>query len=101
MEKFHEGPHKYKRLLLGKRDYYVYRCMREGCTHFIQLKLAIGRETLCWGSSPDCLGKTFITDENIELKTVRPLCEKCKEWKREQKEVFATIPMIEEGEDDD
>lgn len=97
----HDGPHKYKRILLGKNEYYVYKCMIPGCNHYIQAALATGRETVCWGVSPSCDGTLFISDENIELRTVRPICNKCKEWKKEQREVFATIPMIEEGDEED
>lgn len=97
----YDHTHKYKRILLGKNDYYVYRCMIPGCNHYIQMEAAVGRETICWGVAPDCLGKLFITEKNIELKTVHPICEKCKEYKREKVALFQTIPMIEGEEEND
>jgi hypothetical protein len=87
--------HKYKKILIGKKDYYVYKCVQNGCAHYLPLKAAIGRQTVCWGQGPDCKGFTFITEKNVELKTLHPMCEPCREWRKEQRESLQTIPMIE------
>ena len=52
----HQGPHKYKRLKMGRgKDYIVFRCDIPGCPHYVPRDLVTGRETICW----KC-GKTFI-----------------------------------------
>lgn len=92
--------HKYKKILIGSKDYYVYKCMINGCSHYLPLKAAIGRESICWGGSPDsCEGVTYITEENVKLMTLHPVCEPCRLWRKEQKELLSTIPII-EGEEE-
>lgn len=86
--------HKYKRILIGKKDYYVYKCMLSGCPHHVQVQAAIGRESVCWGC-----GKTItITQNDLDVKKVRPICEDCKEYRRIKKEQLVSVPEFDEFE---
>jgi len=66
--------HQYMRVTLGK-DYVVFRCMKPGCTHYIDIKLAPNRLCECNRcGEPMVLGK-------YAMSLVRPHCDNCIEKK--------------------
>ena len=86
--------HKYQRILLGakkiaKKDGKRYiercagteymKCMFPGCSHFILLELAIGRESICWA----CEDVLILNKENMTR--TKPTHKDC----RRKKEIAA------------
>ncbi len=55
--------HKYVKVTLGRNnDYYLYKCIKAGCSHNIQPVLMIGVEAECY----DC-GDKFTIDSKSDL----------------------------------
>ena len=72
MARSQEHAHKYRKITLGKKGTFVImRCMLPKCTHHVPLKLAEGRETICWGCS-----KRFVLGPK-NLRQEKPRCDNC------------------------
>ena len=61
--------HKYKRVVLSRNKYSVYKCVN--CPHYVPEPLVIGRECECW-----VCGNTFLMTRHSLL--LKPRCENCK-----------------------
>lgn len=71
-----EHLHRYKRVNIsgfGKPKFYVYKCTKQGCSHFIQKPLVIGREAECG----KCGNRFIMTAEAATLAI--PRCINCKQ----------------------
>jgi hypothetical protein len=76
--------HKYQRLTWPSGKAY-YKCMEPNCPHYLPVaELAIGRESLCWGFL--CNNLVLITKDDIIRKTQNPMCDECKEKRKERRE---------------
>src|SRR6266498_1358996 len=79
----HSGPHKYKRIKWKSREgsgepYIIFKCMLQGCTHYVPRDVVIGNETLCW----KC-GKAFqMTPASVYL--AKPHCLSCTKGKKDR-----------------
>lgn len=62
--------HKYKKEKLG-HDYYIYRCMQPDCAHYLPVRLAIGRISICWR----CGAGFLMTGKHTKL--TKPHCDEC------------------------
>jgi hypothetical protein len=62
--------HKYKKELLG-HDWAVFRCVLPDCPHYVPLRLAIGRISLCWR----CGAGFVMTGKHTKL--TKPHCDEC------------------------
>ncbi len=66
-----------------------YKCMSTGCGHYLPtLVLIIGRESLCWGG---CNRLVEITREMVNDKIKHPMCDKCKEERKERRAALAEV----------
>lgn len=63
--------HKYKKILWGKSETPVWRCMLDNCPHYLHAGHIEGKRSICW----KC-GRPFIIDRTI-LNRVRPKCSSC------------------------
>lgn len=61
--------HKYKKISLGETP--VYRCMAEGCTHYLRPELVQGQRTICWR----CGAAVIMTGQMA--KQTKPHCREC------------------------
>jgi hypothetical protein len=82
--------HKYERRRLGQwktKGHEIYRCAIPGCNHYmIDMDALIGRFSLCWG---DCGNLVEMTRYLVNSeKRKRPLCDACKQLKKENLEKF-------------
>lgn len=71
IHRLHRTQHGWRRDSLGKRTdkpYYVMKCVLSGCKYFIDVELALSRETLC-----NYCDNVF-TLERRHLDLVRPHC---------------------------
>ena len=82
----HDGPHKYEKAFYGKNDTVIYRCVLPNCPHFLNPTLVPGRISLCWGT---CNGEVMITKEDIVEGRRHPMCDRCREERRERRESLA------------
>lgn len=91
--------HKYKRMSVGRKGHEIYKCMLPGCAHYLPyVELAIGRLSQCWG----CNSPIELTQDMVgNLKTIRPVCENCKELRKAQRLALAAVPMSEDEQGDD
>lgn len=70
--------HRYKKKNIGaEKDYFVYFCLKQGCTHYIPLEMAEGRECEC-----DRCGKAMRIDRIVLTNSsgrpmTRPHCIDC------------------------
>lgn len=74
----HNHPHLYKRVNLAKNggEHFVYRCMKENCSHFVVPDLAVGKLAECW----ICHKPFTIHPKHVTLKgrhLVKPHCDDC------------------------
>lgn len=99
LRSIHEGPHKYERMKVGKNDHEIYKCMFPDCPHYLpSLELAIGRLSLCWGI--DCHNTVEMTRDMVSnRKTVKPMCESCKEERKKRLLALQSVPLISEEEE--
>jgi len=64
--------HRYKKVNLGNgKDFFVFRCMRPACSHYIAVKLAEGKLCEC----NRCHEPMVMTKEAMQL--TRPHCANC------------------------
>lgn len=64
--------HKYSRKKIGKDGHYhIMACVLPDCTHYLPIKLAVGKNTECFG----CGDSFILTVHDLKLK---PACEVCK-----------------------
>ena len=70
--------HKYLRVKLGKKGYTVYKCMQDGCTHYIRAELVIGNHTICWR----CNREVKMTQPMAKQK--KPHCLECTRTREER-----------------
>jgi len=80
--------HKYERVVWGKKGSAIYRCMIPNCPHFIQEMLAPNRISQCWGS---CGSNVLITKDDVSFKRWHPMCDKCREERKERLEKLSQI----------
>jgi hypothetical protein len=88
--KYDHKVHKYELVQIGEKGYTVYKCMLSNCRHFIQKELAASRLSLCWGN---CGNAVMITKGMIAEGRVRPLCDECKEKRKERRELAAQLEV--------
>jgi hypothetical protein len=80
--------HKYERLKWANGGVY-YKCMEVGCSHYLPVaELAIGRESVCWGCDTKLVP---ITKEMVIQGVKHPLCDKCKEERKQHLEQMSQI----------
>src|SRR5437879_1017150 len=66
-----------------------YKCMQPGCAHYLPTEiLVIGRESLCWGG---CNRLVVITKEMLHEGIKHPMCERCKEERKERREALTEV----------
>ena len=63
--------HKYRRTTLGMKKWKIFRCIKPGCSHYIDAGLIIGKISVC----PRC-GDPFIIDKSLSLLAL-PHCHEC------------------------
>lgn len=63
--------HMYEVTTIGKRGYKVARCVLDGCSHYIDANLLIGKEAIC----PYCYEKFTVDKEMARRKTIH--CRNC------------------------
>ena len=85
--------HKVRKRALGKLGkYLVYACTFPDCTFYLQVKLYIGKETICWGC-----GKTFKLTGFPSDMPEKPRCGNCKRNRKpESVKEIATEKAVEE-----
>ena len=67
-----------------------YKCQLPGCNHYLPIAhLAVGRESLCWGT--ECNHLVTITREDITREVKKPMCQDCKEARKQRKEELSKI----------
>lgn len=85
MVKKYDHVHKLEFVALGKDfSYHVYRCVLPKCSYYIQKKLAMNKETQCWGC-----GLTIILNPSYRS-TKRPKCKDCRSNKGKYKKIEKT-----------
>lgn len=91
--------HKVRKRALGKSGkYIVYACTLPDCTYYIELKLYIGKETICW-----LCGRPFKLTGFPSDMPEKPRCGNCKRGRKPDEVVeIATEKAVEEllGTDD-
>lgn len=72
--KAHHGPHKYRRIIYGKNETPIYRCLLPGCLHYIGEDFILGQTSLC-----NRCGGVFVIGKAMLFprKIVKPHCEGC------------------------
>jgi hypothetical protein len=91
MSKHQTSPHyhRYERQLWPSGKAF-YKCMLPGCPHYLPLAtLAVGRESLCWGT--ECNHLVIITREDVTREVRKPMCSDCKEARKQRKEELSKI----------
>lgn len=92
----HKGAHLYERFTT-KKGKNIYKCMIPGCPHSISNpELIINRMTRCWG---ECGRELVMTKEYYQENIKKPLCEECRNERKAQRAMLASIPIRLEGED--
>ena len=92
MKKSRNHYHKYERVLWPNGSPF-YKCMIPGCAHYLSSPvLVIGRESLCWGCEQRLVE---ITRDMVNRNIRHPMCEKCKEERKEQKLALQSVPVEE------
>jgi hypothetical protein len=67
-----------------------YKCMLPNCPHYLPVaNTVIGRESLCWG--PECNHLVTLTREDVTREIRRPMCEDCKNKRKERKQELSSI----------
>ncbi len=76
--------HRYKKINLSLHgEYYVYKCMKPTCEHYVPIKLADGKLCECNRCfEPMIIGKIQLTGSNNKPMT-KPHCNKCIKRKKE------------------
>lgn len=74
----YKHPHKYLRVKLNP-SYKVYKCVKPGCGHFINVKLVQGQQAECWV----CGDPFTMTQKTATLK--KPHCGRCVRWPDRQR----------------
>lgn len=68
----HKGPHRYKRVILGRRGHTVFKCTLPSCTNQVLPEMIIEREVLC----NEC-EVTFVIESKSDLiETLK--CKNCR-----------------------
>lgn len=81
--------HKYERVEAGKKGWVIFKCMLPGCTHFLPVaKMMVNRMSLCWGI---CDGLAIYTQRDYEVNLKHPMCEPCREIRKNQREEMLKI----------
>lgn len=81
--------HKYERMQWPNGSYF-YKCMESGCSHYLSVPyLVIGRESICWG---DCNRVVTITKQMVFDKIKHPMCDACREERKEKREALIATP---------
>ena len=71
-----EHIHKYLRVKAGE-NYTVYKCVKDGCTHYVRVELAIGNNFECWR----CGGVFVMNQKTLTYK--KPHCSSCTRQKKQ------------------
>ena len=80
--------HKYQRMKIGKKEHVIYRCMLDGCSHFLpNEQLIINRQSLCW----ECSEPVTYSQKMFHEKIKRPVCADCSTARIERKEALRTL----------
>lgn len=95
--------HRYERRQLGSKNKHdIYKCATRGCGHYmVDVEAVIGRNSLCWGiEGPGSCDNLVEMTRYMVMSEKRkwPLCEKCKEKKKDLKESIQD--ELKEGTDD-
>ena len=77
----HKHIHKYRRMTQGSRGHRIYKCQVPGCTHYIDVKLAEGRISLC-----NRCNEPFVIDKR-SMKQAKPHCNDCVERTNDTKKI--------------
>lgn len=80
--------HKYERTEVGRKGWVIYRCMLPNCPHFINEALIVGRISLCHGV---CDGAVLYSQDDLNQKLKKPMCEHCRMLRKQQKEEISRI----------
>lgn len=80
--------HQYERLTWDNGKVY-YKCQIISCNHYLpHAQLAEGRESLCWG---ECNRLVVITKEMIKSEIKKPMCDDCREKRKEKRRELAKL----------
>lgn len=81
--------HKYQREEAGKKGWVIYRCILQGCSHYLPVAtMMIGKESLCHGT---CDGNVIYSAEDFTQKLKRPMCAGCREIRKFQREQLTSV----------
>lgn len=81
--------HKYQREEAGKKGWIFYRCILQGCSHYLPVAtMIIGKESLCHGT---CDGTVIYSTEDFTQKLKRPMCKECREIRKFQREQLTSV----------
>jgi hypothetical protein len=78
--------HRYKKINLGEngKDYFVYKCMKPACSHYIPINLAEGKLCECNKcGEPMILSKAILTHSSGKPMT-KPHCGSCVKRRRDK-----------------
>jgi len=72
--KVHNGPHKYRRIEMGRDKTPAYRCMLPGCLHYVLEDFIVGQTSLC-----NKCEKQFLVTRNMLFprKIIKLHCPEC------------------------
>jgi len=88
--------HQYKKIDIGVRNKYeVYKCVLPGCTHYMpNMNSVVNSLSMCNGGC----GKTLLmTQAIVTARTEKPLCEKCKEIRKKERELAGVHSFVKES----
>ncbi|SRR6266705_2454268 len=80
-----EHAHRYMRVKLGKKGYTVYRCVKPGCSHYVNAALVLGKMYECWR----CGREYPMNQKTAQLK--KPHCASCTRMPGSEVHVTASI----------
>ena len=87
--------HRYERRRLGtwkKTGHEIYKCATAGCGHYMtDMEAVIGRFSLCWGVDGPGTSSNLVEMTRylvINEKRKRPICDTCKEKRKENREAY-------------
>ncbi len=85
--------HKYKKINLGAdgKDYFVYRCMRPACSHYVPVALSEGKLCECSRCGEPMVINKITLNSSGGRAMARPHCSNCIQRKEEKTDNVAAI----------
>lgn len=99
MAKKPEHLHKYKKVNLGRngKDYFVYRCMITGCSHYVPVHLSENKVCECNRCGEPMIINKITLQGSTGRAMALPHCVDCIERKKDINEDVAAIAAFLEG----